>query len=381
MKKLGFIFSLLMFCSFAVAFAQNDHKISFDKTTHDFGTIEKNSLAETVFTFTNTTDSPVKLSNVKASCGCTTPFYTKESIEPGKTGEIKVKYNTARMGPFTKSVTVRYDTGQTARPIVLYIKGKVEAGEPQEAVINYNHVVGGIAFDQINPNIGTLDSDKEKVLTFNIRNISPTRIQFKPEETVAEPGFLVSMGKTDFQPGETGAITVKLVGDDMDFKGAFRKQVVLSTTEDESNKKTFTINGNLNKVYSAEELAMMPSIKFTETSYNAGKILSGEKVTHGYIFTNEGKGDLIIESVKASCGCTATAPKDKVIKPGQSSEILATFDSKGRTGVQQKSITVKTNDPKQATVILRLKAEVDKDPFHISTDGPTATPSRGPFNN
>ena len=49
MKKLGFIFSLLMFCSFAVAFAQNDHKISLDKTTHDFGTMEKNDLAETVF--------------------------------------------------------------------------------------------------------------------------------------------------------------------------------------------------------------------------------------------------------------------------------------------------------------------------------------------
>ncbi|MEM9935294.1 MAG: DUF1573 domain-containing protein [Bacteroidota bacterium] len=381
MKKSGFILSLLVFCSISLLVAQNDHKISFDKTTHDFGTMDKNDLAETVFTFTNTSESPLKLTNVKASCGCTTPFYTKESIAPGETGEVKVKYNTARMGAFTKSVTVRYDTAKTARPIILYIKGKVVEGEPQEAAINYNHVVGGIAFDQINPNVGTLDSDKEKLLTFNIRNISPTRIQFKPQETVAEAGFLVSMGKTDFLPGETGIITVRLVGEEMETMGPFRKQVVLTTTEDESNKKTFTINGNLNKVYSAEELALMPSIKFEQVSYDAGKILSGEKVTHGYIFTNEGKGDLKIESVKASCGCTATAPKDKIIKPGESSEIMATFDSRGRSGVQQKSITVKTNDPDQATVILRLKATVEKDPFHISSDGPAASPAGSPFNN
>ena len=84
----------------------------------------------------------------------------------------------------------------------------------------------------------------------------------------------------------------------------------------------------------------------------------------------------MIESVKASCGCTATAPKDDVIVSGQSSEIVATFDSRGRVGKQNKSITVKTNDPDESTIVLRFAVEVVKDPFHVGGGGmsPVAAP-------
>ncbi|MEL6256745.1 MAG: DUF1573 domain-containing protein, partial [Bacteroidota bacterium] len=96
----------------------------------------------------------------------------------------------------------------------------------------------------------------------------------------------------------------------------------------------------------------------------------GEKVDVAYKFTNTGKSDLKILSVKASCGCTASAPKDDVIKAGMSSEIIASFNSKGRKGPQSKTITVKTNDPDQPTLVLRLKVEVEQNPFHIEEVGP-----------
>jgi hypothetical protein len=103
--------------------------------------------------------------------------------------------------------------------------------------------------------------------------------------------------------------------------------------------------------------------------------LQGEKVQYAFTFINQGKGELQLESVKASCGCTATAPKDKVLAPGQRSEIVATFDSRGRRGVQNKSITVRSNDPDEPTVVLRLKVEVEEDPFHIPSTGPAAGPN------
>ncbi len=99
-------------------------KIVFEETTHNYGTIAKGSEGMCSFIFTNKGKVPLSLSNVKAACGCTTPSWSKEPITPGKTGEIKVKYNTNTPGPFNKSITV---TSNAVTPtIVLMIKGEVK---------------------------------------------------------------------------------------------------------------------------------------------------------------------------------------------------------------------------------------------------------------
>lgn len=102
--------------------AQSDTAIIiFDKTTHDYGTILKGADGTATFTFKNNGNMPLILSNVKSSCGCTTPYWTKEPVAPGKTGEIKVKYDTNRMGNFQKSITI----SSNAKTTVLTIKGVV----------------------------------------------------------------------------------------------------------------------------------------------------------------------------------------------------------------------------------------------------------------
>ena len=73
---------------------------------------------------------------------------------------------------------------------------------------------------------------------------------------------------------------------------------------------------------------------------------------------NEGKSNLIIRKTKASCGCTAIAPENNVIAPGESTKIKTTFNSAGKKGVQNKTITVITNDPENTTIILNVKGEV-----------------------
>ncbi len=163
---------------------------------------------------------------------------------------------------------------------------------------------------------------------------------------------------------------MEVVGENFLSVGAFTKSVRIPTSDEATGEITLTLVGNLNKVYTEEELALMPNIEFEQTAYNAGTVIEGENVEVKYAFINTGKSDLIIESVKASCGCTASAPKDTVIPPGGTSEIQANFNSRGREGVQNKSITVRTNDPDQATVILRLMVEVERDPFHVGGGAP-----------
>ncbi len=102
--------------------------ILFEKTVYDYGNIEQGSDGTSEFIFTNKGQSPLVLSNVRASCGCTVPQWTKEPIEPGKTGVIKVKYNTNLVGTFNKSVTVNSNAANSV--VVLRIKGNV-APKPQ----------------------------------------------------------------------------------------------------------------------------------------------------------------------------------------------------------------------------------------------------------
>jgi len=116
-----------------VAGEANGTTISFEKTVYDFGTIPQNIPAEAEFVFTNTGKEPLVLQNVKAACGCTTPYYTKETVLPGKKGVVKASYNAAAAGGFDKPVTVTFNGGT----VNLSLKGTVEKA-PENSVPTNN---------------------------------------------------------------------------------------------------------------------------------------------------------------------------------------------------------------------------------------------------
>lgn len=124
MKKLSFLIVALLFS--ATIFSQ-ESGISFKETTHDFGTVSEDAGKISYdFEFTNTGNTPVALTNVKASCGCTTPEWTKEPVAPGKKGTIKVTYTTTgRPYKFNKPVTVTSSANGVTSTTTLYIKGDV----------------------------------------------------------------------------------------------------------------------------------------------------------------------------------------------------------------------------------------------------------------
>ncbi|EGV44161.1 DUF1573 domain-containing protein [Bizionia argentinensis JUB59] len=109
--------------SFAVNAQEKVAKIEFKETTIDYGIIEKGADGVRVFEFTNTGDAPLVISNVTSSCGCTVPKKPEGPIAPGETGQISVKYDTNRVMPIRKTITVlsNADTPTTA----LKIKGDV----------------------------------------------------------------------------------------------------------------------------------------------------------------------------------------------------------------------------------------------------------------
>lgn len=124
---------LLVACAFAQDLAVNSKPVLLPTADnavfkwilkeYDFGRIKLNVPVNHEFTFTNTGDIPLVISSVSASCGCTVTSYSKDPIQPGGQGFVKATYNAAKVGQFTKTVTVNANTDEGV--VVLTIKGEV----------------------------------------------------------------------------------------------------------------------------------------------------------------------------------------------------------------------------------------------------------------
>ena len=126
MKK--FLFLMVSVLAFVTIFAQTKAPLEFKEVKHSFGKIKQNIPATYVFTFKNTSAAPVVIESATAQCGCTTPEYPKGVIAKGASEKIKVTYNAASMGSFTKQVTVKI--AKVTDPIILTIDGEVvDAGK------------------------------------------------------------------------------------------------------------------------------------------------------------------------------------------------------------------------------------------------------------
>ena len=99
-------------------------KVAWAKESHDFGEIPQGKPVSVEFAFTNTGDAPLLIADVATSCGCTASDYSKEPIAPGASSKIKVTYNAANIGAFTKTITVNFSDEEAKK--VLMIKGTVK---------------------------------------------------------------------------------------------------------------------------------------------------------------------------------------------------------------------------------------------------------------
>ena len=134
MKTLGTL--LLVLCA---TLTINSQEFKFEQETIDYGKIIKGSEGERTFVFTNVGDAPLIIQSIKSSCGCTVPKKPENPIMPGEKGEIKVSYDTKRIGGFSKQITI-LSNAITVRKIVK-IKGfvsNVALLEKEKSILSNN---------------------------------------------------------------------------------------------------------------------------------------------------------------------------------------------------------------------------------------------------
>lgn len=122
MKHL-FSLAFILFLSFNIS-AQDEAEFKFEKEIINYGKIAQNSNGKRVFVFTNVGKSPLIITRVQASCGCTVPKKPEKPIMPGEKGKIEVSYDTKRVGGFSKAITI-YSNAKNPRKMIK-IRGIVQ---------------------------------------------------------------------------------------------------------------------------------------------------------------------------------------------------------------------------------------------------------------
>jgi len=358
MKKALFVFLIVLLIPFIVKAQLQGPNISFETITHDFGKINEQAGPVTYqFKFSNTGSQPLIIQNVKASCGCTSPEWSRQPILPGESGFVAATYNPAnRPGPFQKTIEV---TANTAEPkIILVISGDVTP-TPRSIADEYPFEIGSLRLKQNHIAFPKIFNTETQTQTIDIVNTSqlpltlsfegvPEHIQVKaiPETLDAQQTGIIQI---EYNAKKTNAWDYKIDN----FKLKINNEVPVNPR--------ISVSATIVEDFSQltdKDLERAPVASFAETTFNFGNIQQGEKVSYDFVLTNNGQTDLEIRTVRASCGCTAIAPEQTTIHPGESTKIAVTFNSEGKKGTQNKTITVITNDPNNYRVVLWIKGEV-----------------------
>jgi len=362
MKKVFATLSTLII-SASCLFAQG--VIQFKESTHDFGDFKENLGVQTYrFEFKNVGDSSLVITNVQASCGCTTPSWSKEPVAPGKKGFVEAAYNPAgRPGVFNKSLTVISNSKKS--PVsTLTIKGNVKEKDKTIADI-FPREIGDFRILSEYLNVGFAYPTKIMTNTFKIYNDTNRTITFKPIKQQFNH-IKISIEPMEVKPHQEATIKVEYDAKARNDWGYMNDMFELESTGGYTDKVTMyvvaTIQEEARKNLTPEELKAAPRLSFEggKKEYDFGVLSPGDVVNYEFIFTNTGGSDLKIHKTKASCGCTASEPSKKLLAPGEKSNIKVTFNSTGKhDGDQSQSVTIYTNDPTEPTQYITIKAKID----------------------
>ena len=354
------IFGFLFLMLFTSSIAQQAKQLAFREETYDFGVVDENKGPVThEFVFTNNSSRPVKILQVQASCGCTTPGWSKEVIPPGKDGFIQASYNPkGRPGFFNKSLTVTTDL--EAGPIILQIKGQVTNDE-KPSPADYPVANGNLKMKTSSFNMGRVYlKDEYVVREFPIMNGGTDDIQFTGK--FVNPSYiLVDLQPRKLAPGEKGTIKISYNGAMKNQYGFHSDNVQIESDDKVSPIKSFSVYATLEDFFpqlSAAELAKAPQLTFASYSLDFGNVQENTATEKEIVFTNTGKQELLVKSIQPNCSCVTVSASRTSLKPGESGTLTISFNPEDRTGTQNKAVTLYTNDPKNPVQRLTFTAYI-----------------------
>lgn len=215
--------------------------IKFEKETHDFGNVAEGTNATYEFKFTNTGNEPLIISAINVSCGCTTPFWTKEPVMPGQSGSVKASYNSqGRPGTFNKSITVQSNASEPSK--LLFIKGVVL--KPEDMPVTYTAAQLAkspvISFAKTSQDLGKVEIGQTVVAKFKYSNKGKQALSIsKITSSCNCVDFTTS--KSSLKPGESAVLELKYAPRNKSHK----EEVTVLSNDLKNNKVKLTLSAEV----------------------------------------------------------------------------------------------------------------------------------------
>jgi hypothetical protein len=356
MRVLVFFLILL---AFTTGNSQQAEPLIFKEKIHDFGELRETSgNANHEFTFQNNAGRPVRILSVQASCGCTTPDWSKEPVLQGKSGFVKVSFDPrGKPGYFNKTLTVTTDLDGSA--IVLQIKGQVLTNL-KKAETSYTVQSGHLRLKTTSFNLGRIFINKDPSLSeFEIYNEGDQAIRFL--ETAA-PFYLQVEAPATLQPGEKSKVRIAYNATSKNQYGFVSDNIEFLTDDDELPRKSFSVYATIEEYFpilSSQELAKAPVLSLEYTTVDLGRTRSDNPLSANVKLKNTGKKELQIRTIQSNCTCLNIQNKKTTIKSNEEIELSVTFTSQGRKGTHQKAITIYSNDPRNPVQRITFTAYIE----------------------
>lgn len=289
---------------------QVGENVEFDRTVHDFGdvSIDDGPLSCT-FTVKNIGKEPIAIYEVVTSCGCTDASWTREPLQPGKTGTISATYkNEDGPVPFDKTLTV-YIAG-VSKPVILRLRGVVHEKKKSVAELYGVEKMGSLGLKGLNYKVsnvlqGESSSDEAKVANLGKQ---PLKVTF----TDVSPNLSIEVAPETIPAGETAALRFSVKADPKRWGRHTYSATPVLNGKKASKPLTVTAltRGNFAS-WTPEERKNSAQCIFDESTLSFGTVKAGAPVQLAFSFTNKGKSPLTIYSIDADAkGVSATLPAD-----------------------------------------------------------------------
>ena len=332
---------------------QVDEVVEFDRTVHDFGDISVNDGPVTcTFKVKNIGKEPIAIYEVVTSCGCTDAQWTREPLQPGKTGTISGTYkNEDGPVPFDKTLTV--SIAGVSKPVILRMRGVVHEKKKSVAELYGDVKLGNLGLKSLQyrvPNVLQGESSGEEAKIANLGK-QPLKITFAD----VSPNLSVEVSPATIPAGETAALrfTVKSAPDVWGTQTYTATPVLNGKKADKPLSFTALTRGNFAD-WTPEQRKNAAQCIFDESTVSFGTVKAGSQVMAEFTFTNKGKSNLKLYSMDADTqGFSAALPDETA--PQKKGVIHAKLDTsklpKGETVVM---LTLTTNCPARPLINLFL---------------------------
>ena len=337
--------------------------ISFEEKSHDFGKVnEEDGKITYVFDFINKGNAPLVVNRVQASCGCTTPTWTKEPIEPGKKGSVTVTYNPlGRPGPFTKPITVFSNASD--EQLNLTIRGEVIQKQTAENSA-YPVNMGGLQLSLKMVAMNNVEKGRTQTRTLNIQNATKSPVKVSIENLPSYISYTVS--PETLKAEEEGKITFTFNSKNISQWGPFSDDAYLSLNGVKrfSDEFKLTILGNVIEDFgklTLDQKRKAPIFEISERIINLGVIKQKSKRVGKFKISNKGQNALEIRRIINNNKDLAVRLSKSSVANGKATEITVEPVTKNMgEGPYNKTITIQTNDPDNSFVILTINWEIKK---------------------